>query len=267
MIAKNTSNIRNVNWRVVHKYARAMQMGLWQFNGEPIVFDEDGVLKNGQHRLLAVLESGVAIKALVIKGTSRNVDTYDECFARTLKQRASAEGLSLHSSTLGAISLIINKFNNDNTILSNDEKIRFAWDHVQELKKAESFCNSGGGTHGLMRRSGCIAAVYCEFKLLSFPEEKIKNFCSIANTGMPNGILVPDSALALRNTILEGFRSDDGRLISGTAKVQKMLFECTWQAMNWFMDGKKLNRRRKIIPDGCGQRILKALDEPMQTTI
>jgi len=45
-----------------------MKAGQWVDNGEPIVFDWYGRLINGQHRLYAIIDSGVTIKATIIWG-------------------------------------------------------------------------------------------------------------------------------------------------------------------------------------------------------
>lgn len=51
----------------VNRYARDMDKGRWTFNGEPIQFDTNGTLINGQHRLNAILQSGTTQKFLVIR--------------------------------------------------------------------------------------------------------------------------------------------------------------------------------------------------------
>lgn len=61
----NTSN-RKVNPQTVDRYARDIAAGRWQVNGEPIIFDRKRVLRNGQHRCLAVIKSGVSILVYVI---------------------------------------------------------------------------------------------------------------------------------------------------------------------------------------------------------
>lgn len=51
----------------------------YKFNGAPILIAEDGTLLDGQHRLLAVIRSGVTVPMLVIRGfrneTQTTVDT------------------------------------------------------------------------------------------------------------------------------------------------------------------------------------------------
>lgn len=61
---------RPMNMDSVKDYVRQIQSGLWKNNGEAICFDWNGRLANGQHRLAAVVYSGIPVKFLVV----RNVD-------------------------------------------------------------------------------------------------------------------------------------------------------------------------------------------------
>lgn len=61
-------NNRDIKPSVVDKYARDMRSGNWQFNGVPIQFDWNGVLIDGQHRLLALVEAGVALEFVIETG-------------------------------------------------------------------------------------------------------------------------------------------------------------------------------------------------------
>lgn len=63
----NTFN-RKVSERLVDVYAEAMSAGEWVLNGEPIIFDKEGKLQSGQHRLLAVLASGTTVWTCVVRG-------------------------------------------------------------------------------------------------------------------------------------------------------------------------------------------------------
>ena len=58
--------------RVVKTYAEAMRNGEWVLNGETIVFDEDGKLMQGHHRMAAVVESGCSIDFLVVRNVPRD---------------------------------------------------------------------------------------------------------------------------------------------------------------------------------------------------
>lgn len=63
----NTHN-RKISERLVLTYAETMREGEWRLNGEPIIFDYNGRLQSGQHRLLAVIESGVTIRTVLVEG-------------------------------------------------------------------------------------------------------------------------------------------------------------------------------------------------------
>ena len=68
---KGNGRNRPLSESTVSVYAGAMRRGEWVLNCEPIIFSEDGELNDGQHRLHAVVRSGVAIDLLVVRGASR----------------------------------------------------------------------------------------------------------------------------------------------------------------------------------------------------
>jgi hypothetical protein len=69
---KQANEVRNrvVTLDVVRKYSRDMSDGNWLWTGAPIQIDHDGFVRNGQHRLLAVVHSNTTHDMLVV----RNVD-------------------------------------------------------------------------------------------------------------------------------------------------------------------------------------------------
>jgi len=63
----NTMN-RKLNERHAERLRDIMLAGDWWMNGETIIFGCDGTLLNGQHRLHAIIASGVAVDVFVIRG-------------------------------------------------------------------------------------------------------------------------------------------------------------------------------------------------------
>lgn len=55
---RNPYNYRSINMGTVEIYAKDMENGNWMENGEPIMFDINGNLINGQHRIMAIIRSG-----------------------------------------------------------------------------------------------------------------------------------------------------------------------------------------------------------------
>ena len=62
--AKNRPLVQNT----INRHSAAMIAGNWMFTGEAIIFDTDGMLLNGQHRLWAVIESKKKITTAVSGG-------------------------------------------------------------------------------------------------------------------------------------------------------------------------------------------------------
>ena len=72
-LEKNLENNRNVVKQVVDRYAFDMQQGHWYVElGDPIRFNLDGELIDGQHRLLAIIKSGVTLQMLVTRGLAND---------------------------------------------------------------------------------------------------------------------------------------------------------------------------------------------------
>lgn len=63
----NTIN-RRIRLSLVDKYARDMTNGKWVTTGDPISFDWENVLLEGQHRLSAVVKSGMTIEFTIVRG-------------------------------------------------------------------------------------------------------------------------------------------------------------------------------------------------------
>src|SRR5215831_15250573 len=52
----------------VLQHSQVLQRGEWELTGDAIVFDEDGTLLNGQHRLSAVVVTGIPARFIVLRG-------------------------------------------------------------------------------------------------------------------------------------------------------------------------------------------------------
>lgn len=77
MLRRNRGN-RRVNERNVSILRQSLVADVFTFNGETIILDEDDHVLDGQHRLIACVESGVSFISLVVRGISRSVfDTID----------------------------------------------------------------------------------------------------------------------------------------------------------------------------------------------
>lgn len=59
--------------------AYAMSNDEWMVNGETIVFSNDGVLRDGQNRLMGVIESGKTIVSIIVRGIDPDAQVTMDC--------------------------------------------------------------------------------------------------------------------------------------------------------------------------------------------
>ena len=64
----NKFHNRNLSDRNVDRIARDIKAGKWVFDGNPIRFDKENNILDGQHRLWAIVKSGKTVKSAVIRG-------------------------------------------------------------------------------------------------------------------------------------------------------------------------------------------------------
>jgi len=72
----NNAKHREIKEEKVRKIAGEMSTNNWQLNGKVIIFDSNGRLLNGQHRLSACALSGQTFTTLVVRGV--NPDAFDK---------------------------------------------------------------------------------------------------------------------------------------------------------------------------------------------
>jgi len=83
-LERNNTRNRNLRPHKVALYADQMTRGQWLMAGDPIRFDSDGTLLDGQHRLAAVVESGKAQYFIIVMGLDpRTFGVMDIGMART----------------------------------------------------------------------------------------------------------------------------------------------------------------------------------------
>lgn len=67
-LATNVGHQRNVTMSHVTHLRQQMEASQWKMTGEPIIFDADGMLSDGQHRLLALVAAKVTLEFMVVRG-------------------------------------------------------------------------------------------------------------------------------------------------------------------------------------------------------
>lgn len=89
-LKKNTSN-RGLKERYVDRLANDMTQGAWKLTHQGIAFNREGTLIDGQHRLSAIVQSGVSVPMLVTYGVDRSSQLVMDDHAR----RTAADAIKL----------------------------------------------------------------------------------------------------------------------------------------------------------------------------
>ena len=94
LLGYNTEN-RAVRKNRVTMYKKDIESGNWKANGVPIIIGNDGVLKDGQHRLIACVQSETTLKnQILIRLPKEDANCYDIGATRSTKDVASLEGVN-----------------------------------------------------------------------------------------------------------------------------------------------------------------------------
>lgn len=112
MIESNTKNFRKTDKDRVNKYAKEMLSGCWEFNGETIKVHKDGYIIDGQHRLKAVIKSGVWIKVVLVTMLDIDGRTVDKGKPRSTAQWLSYCGIKNARDT-GAVARLCVQYDKD----------------------------------------------------------------------------------------------------------------------------------------------------------
>lgn len=248
---QNKNNYRPLKRSVVNRYAEDMKNGRWEMNGETITFDENGVLKNGQHRLAAIVKSGITVEMVVVRGVDKNVTAYDLNSVRTATQISNARGLDTPKSILSAVNLLLSLTGNIHTKM---EVVEYAERHEDELNRSWRSMLNGSNTKNVKRGSLMLAA-YMMLTLQKMPFYEVEVFFKAFSTNDSFGTdgYEVSPALVARKMF-------DERWTTGSClRTQREQLDVVIQAMNDLHDGRKRTNNYKISSPFAYEPLLKQM--------
>lgn len=135
---------RNLNTKVVKRYARSIERDGWLITGEAIKFGENGQLLDGQHRLGGVVLADRSIIVLVVKGLPLEAQVVMD----TGRPRAASDVLTMNgyrnSKTLAAAAKTLLVLDRDGGLpvaeaqldVTNDEVLQYVESHPELVSTA-----------------------------------------------------------------------------------------------------------------------------------
>ena len=227
----NTGNYRSMNLRIAKTYAEDMKAGKWVLNGEPIVFDQNGKLKDGQHRLMAVTIADAVVPFLVVRGVENDVNIFDFGSNRNIRQVCSAMNAPVKSCCASASRILLFGFHGSAV---KGVQADYILAHKDELHEAQRIAMKGR-KKALGEKASVVLFVYVCRKLKLFSDELMEDFFWTFNNQSINADQArdPSPALIAARMFIEKYPT-------GSASVQIKHINILYQAIRDF----KANRNR-----------------------
>lgn len=212
-LERNGGN-RSVSAARVEFYAKQMRAGEWKLTHQGIAFDRSGDLVDGQHRLWAVIESGVAVKMLVSHGLSRDdMIAIDGGRPRSAKDAFQLLGDDCSTRSIATARLMLAAYVHtrrpsgrfDVAYMVGNERLRRFHSAVQE---AIQFSSLRAGSDKGLRHSCVSAAIACAW----FTENR--DLLSDFRDQFESGVIKVEADIAatrLRNFMLSSKKTRGGR--------------------------------------------------------
>ncbi|OYY81566.1 MAG: hypothetical protein B7Y61_13500 [Rhizobiales bacterium 35-66-30] len=201
MLERNVGN-RTLRYPAVEKYRRALRDGRWQITHQGIAFDKDGILRDGQHRLTAIVDEGRDARMVVTFGIA------PEAFAvmDTGSRRTAGDVLEINNRGGGrdlaaaARCILVSKGANPRgkRPLDNDEIDAF----IRDTPDLVRFFELAAPVKGTLKAGiGLMAGLYLVHEVAK--PTTMMDFMNKVRTGVGFSDK-RDAALALRNGLISG---------------------------------------------------------------
>jgi hypothetical protein len=195
----------------VDLYAAAMAANEWHLTGEPVIFDIDGNMVNGQHRMLAAIKADTGFLTLVVRGAPSEAFTYlDSGLGRQGSDVLHSAGIRNATLISAAARLVVGL---ETGTLHNVATLSVAANRgviLDEVMKREDMWDRAALAGRSVRRIGANPSAWAAFYVYAsdrVDEETISEFLTsvIDGANLPKG----DPRIALRSWFANAKRRDN----------------------------------------------------------
>lgn len=234
-ILEHNLNVRSINQNGVKEYEQEMKSGLWRVNGEPIIIDDNGKLRNGQHRLNAVVRSSVGIWTLIVYDVPADqCDIYDVQMKRTLKQMHGGDATSsaLTLAARLACGIGVQK-------IASGLALQYYNAHSETLEKSVKLTRYAS-KKPIGNKTGCQIATYIWVKKGQY-EEMLEKFFKILNSGINIDGYESSAPLVLRRQLSQLSKSN-----MSNSTYMSVIADITYSAIKDFISGNARTKNYKV---------------------
>lgn len=184
MLGKNTDN-RALRSHRVDQYVRDITQGDWKINGVPIIFDENGTLRDGQHRLHAIAKAQIAMPMIVATVDYTQANFYDIGLQRRVNDIIRLENddelSEFNDSSVISVANYFNKRSHRGKLGSKAETIELIKENKDVFLFLKRFSSKKFPRY--VFPCGVKAAVCAAFKN-GYDEEKLDSFGDVLASGI-----------------------------------------------------------------------------------
>lgn len=135
LLSRNTRN-RPISKPYVRELRRELEEGRWKPTHQGVAITRSGNLADGQHRLTAIVESGISAPMLVAEGVADDAfDAIDQIRKRTGGQILAMAGVSRDAPRMVAIARAVLAVVHGNTKVSNTAAAEYVVAHQEAIER------------------------------------------------------------------------------------------------------------------------------------
>lgn len=227
-LTHNVAN-RTISAATVEQYASDMRHG-WPFTGQPITFDSDGRLIDGQHRLTAQVKADVVIEWLVITGVTPGTQDYiDIGRPRTVANQLQIKGVTF-SNAIAAVARL-------DLVYSGEKHPSKPAIRERAEKDVEAFAKSGHLGRSVAQTLGASSASYslAHYRMAQLDEVAADQFFESLASGAD--LAHTDPILVARTAI---YRMHKGSARSWNDASRCAFADYLFKAWNLWRAGKRV---------------------------
>jgi len=237
LLTRNMENNRNISVSTVNRYSREMSEGQWILS-DPVKFSDCGELVDGQHRLSAVVKSGLPQTFVIILGYPKeSAEVLDQGKKRNAADIGRIRGSIFGNTDISIIRMIYDMANNPTgkggfPVLPSRNVASLCAIYKERLDFASSF----SGKKNALRYAPVLAAVFAAYPYEN--HQRLLEFLECWHSGIVVKGTGDNAAIALRNTFKALDRGSGGR----TVRVD--VFGKAQSALKAFLSNKSLEHVR-----------------------
>lgn len=210
-LSHNPGNRPLSSYRVQH-YVSAMKKGEWYLNGETIVIDSNGCLKNGQHRLAAIIKYGKPVSTVVVFGIDPSVNLFDRHGKRSVVDYLRTSSLPHWLANTQTVGCAYVDFELRGEFNATEDDV-MQWVSIHEdaigavMRTFGYSCNSAGRVNTKFAPL-MLAAIYAYES--GVPENELSSFAESIKTGIISDTAL-SAAVILRNDLISRVIPKNGK--------------------------------------------------------